>query len=477
MHASMERLHRISGRFTKEQIAIDMDCDPLTLTKWSTRGVSEKGAKLAADTYGLSDVYILTGNLPAGMASINQMLELLPNKLGEASDIHPSMGRLHKVSGLIKRSDIADALGFSKGSVTNWATKGVSDKGAIEAATIYGVDARYILEGTLPAGATEQDLTNNFTKALSIAQEQTAGSLDRLKKVSGRRLRDDIAKDLEVSPTTISNWAAMGVSKKGCTDAAEIYGGDAEYIRTGNLPDGIESFEVMMGLFPSKTGFNPISDDDSDGDDYNDKQVHKSLRRLITVSGKTKKSDIAKDLGVSAATMNNWAVRGVSREGALSASLLYDANANYILSGITATVSNGDQRQAQAQIPVMTSVSINSNGVLVFIESKERADKPSSLSSSGFALEVSEPNMMPEFNVRDLVFIETETEVTALKHLDYLLVQHKDGGGCTLKQVMYGGRRSDAYLINLNTGINGEVLPFSDFDMIGKVVMKSVTYY
>lgn len=61
--------------------------------------------------------------------------------------MHASMKRLHQVSGLIRKKDIADALGVAQSTVTNWGTRGVSREAAIDAAKLYGVEAGYILDG------------------------------------------------------------------------------------------------------------------------------------------------------------------------------------------------------------------------------------------------------------------------------------------------------------------------------------------
>ena len=61
--------------------------------------------------------------------------------------MHASMKRLHQVSGLTRKKDIADALGVAQSTVTNWGTRGVSKEAALDAAELYGVEARYILDG------------------------------------------------------------------------------------------------------------------------------------------------------------------------------------------------------------------------------------------------------------------------------------------------------------------------------------------
>lgn len=61
--------------------------------------------------------------------------------------MHASMERIHKISGFKRKKDIAEALGVSQSTVTNWGARGVSREGALDAAKIWNVDANYILTG------------------------------------------------------------------------------------------------------------------------------------------------------------------------------------------------------------------------------------------------------------------------------------------------------------------------------------------
>ena len=83
-----------------------------------------------------------------------------PSQLNrEEFEMHESMERLHKVSGLIKKKDIAEKMGVAQSSVTNWVTRGLSHQAAIQAAEIWNVDANYILRGDEVNKAFTDDLT------------------------------------------------------------------------------------------------------------------------------------------------------------------------------------------------------------------------------------------------------------------------------------------------------------------------------
>ena len=73
-------------------------------------------------------------------------------------------------------------------------------------------------------------------------------SMKRLQKVSGNKRKIDIASDLKVSPSTVTNWSSRGVSKEGALDAGKLYGVDANYILTG-AQDGYKSqIELLTGM-------------------------------------------------------------------------------------------------------------------------------------------------------------------------------------------------------------------------------------
>lgn len=60
--------------------------------------------------------------------------------------IHPSLKRLFEKTNL-KASELAEALNVSPQSITNWAKRGVSKQGAIQASKVFGIESSYILKG------------------------------------------------------------------------------------------------------------------------------------------------------------------------------------------------------------------------------------------------------------------------------------------------------------------------------------------
>ena len=495
MHASMKRLHEVSGRILKEDIASDLKVNTSEITLWELKGLPKEQIHKAAKVYGADADYISTGNLPAGMTTVEQMLIALPNPVKTPSCVHPSMERLFKVAKKSKRADIAADLGVSRAAITGWSSKGVSSDKAFMATEVYGADASYIANGILPYGVTEYDLMRAWLDAPEREETDIGSephpSIQRLMAVSGRRKRVDIAADLGVTNTTITNWSARGITKQGLILASQVYGVNTHYIKTGELPDGLSTFKEMMIAYPSQAanvetqsdGTNKILDDDQ----------HPSLTRLHEVSGIYKKKVLASQLNVSSGTISNWATRGVSKESALHAAALYKTDAYYILYGdkprttkrakpkvVAKAVEAGSPKPINSiiqKLPVVTSVSVGLFGKLVLGKAKSWTDNPARLSAKGFVFEVIGRSMSPEFNVGDHAFVETDIKVSDLKHGSFIIAQHKDSDTGVLRQLIFGGSVEDAYLVGLNKEIpdNG-ILPLSEFTFIGKVMMKVTNY-
>ncbi len=60
-------------------------------------------------------------------------------------------------------------------------------------------------------------------------------SMKRLQEVAKTDKKSDIARDLNVGASTVTNWTNRGVSKEGALAAAEKYNANANYILNGTL--------------------------------------------------------------------------------------------------------------------------------------------------------------------------------------------------------------------------------------------------
>lgn len=85
-------------------------------------------------------------------------------------------------------------------------------------------------------------------------------SMKRLQEVARTSRNSEIATDLNVSASTVTNWSNRGVSKEGALAAAKIYGADANYILNASLSSGLS---VGRTRYKQVDGFNvEISEDE-----------------------------------------------------------------------------------------------------------------------------------------------------------------------------------------------------------------------
>lgn len=103
--------------------------------------------------------------------------------------------------------------------------------------------------------------------------------------------------------------------------------------------------------------------------------------------------------------------------------------------------------------------------------------RPRNLSKSGFALIVRGESMLPKFDPEDIIYVEPETGLFALKNNDLVIVQCNDDSEATFKQLVLGETSKDMYLRPLNPNWHEQkMLPMGDCNLVGKVVGKYVEY-
>lgn len=61
--------------------------------------------------------------------------------------VHPTMSRIFELTKL-DPSELADAINTSPQNVTNWSTRGISKKGAMDVSRVFGISVDWILTGT-----------------------------------------------------------------------------------------------------------------------------------------------------------------------------------------------------------------------------------------------------------------------------------------------------------------------------------------
>lgn len=105
------------------------------------------------------------------------------------------------------------------------------------------------------------------------------------------------------------------------------------------------------------------------------------------------------------------------------------------------------------------------------------APKPPSLSKNGFALRVQGRSMMPDFKPDDIIYVEPQTGLFALKDSDLVVVQCNNDTEATFKQLVIGDTFDDMYLKPLNPDWHEQkMLPMGECNLVGKVVGKYVEF-
>lgn len=340
-------------------------------------------------------------------------------------------------------------------------------------------------------------------------------SIKRLQILSGLTSIRAIAKELGVAIGLMERWKTAGISKHAAKKAAVFYGVDIDYILTGQLPDVVEDTKTtkanLKTIKREKARVKLLAAQSS---------MHPSMKRLHEVTGLSRKKDICELLGLAASTVTNWGTRGVSKEVSLEIGAMYGINAAYILRGgdkaiITQkgtaaantnassnkhshthtptqpspTVATKDKKVVKTKdkkivsepvelIPVVISLSVNRAGELKLGEIKSMEIKPNGMSDNSLVFQVVGRSMLPEFNINDFAFVETEVKRGTLYDGDFVLVQHKDDEFADLKQVIFGLRNNEWYLASLNKDIPiySTLRPFEDYALIGKVMSKVTKY-
>ena len=233
-----------------------------------------------------------------------------------------------------------------------------------------------------------------------------------------------------------------------------------------------------------------------------------SMVRLQEVAGTNKKSKIALDLNVGASTVTNWAKRGVSKEGALAAAEKYNADANYILSGMSGKPSVSDLRaQIQkiqsttalpsidtpegtkkvpvdygmsGQMPVISWVAAGSFSDVMPVtidDAIEWIDRPSNLSPRAFGLIIEGRSMWPEFKPGEIIYVEPDISPLELKDGALVVIHCNDDKQATFKQLIIGDSPEDMYLKPLNSDWpDQKIVPMGECMLVG-IVDSKVTRY
>lgn len=141
---------------------------------------------------------------------------------------------------------------------------------------------------------------------------------------------------------------------------------------------------------------------------------------------------------------------------------------------------NAPMADTSDEVPILSWVAAGSWSnveAVTFDDAIGRVSRPKNLSKNGFALVVRGESMLPKFDPDDIIFVEPQTGLLALKNNDLVIVQCNNDTEATFKQLVLGETSEDMYLRPLNTNWHEQkMLPMGECSLVGKVVGKYVEY-
>lgn len=236
--------------------------------------------------------------------------------------------------------------------------------------------------------------------------------------------------------------------------------------------------------------------------------THPTMARVFEQTG-LEPSALALKINASPQNVTNWSKRGISKKGAMDVSRIFDLSLDWILTGEGEVKKpthsdlmqqikdiqngfNGNDNPAPEgttnarmvstanMVPILSWVAAGSwsNTEAVTMDDViGKAPRPANLSKHGFALRVQGQSMLPRFEPNDIIYVEPQTGLLALKDSDLVVVQCNDDTEATFKQLVIGETSDDMYLKPLNPDWHEQrMMPIGDCNLVGKVVGKYVEF-
>lgn len=236
--------------------------------------------------------------------------------------------------------------------------------------------------------------------------------------------------------------------------------------------------------------------------------AHPTMARVFEQTG-LEPSALALKINTSPQNVTNWSKRGISKKGAMDVSRVFGLNLDWILTGagepkkqthselmqqikdIENGAKNNDYPTPNGTTSVRMASTSNTVPILSWVAAGSwsnteavtmddiigEAPKPPNLSKHGFALRVQGRSMLPKFEPEDVIYVEPQTGLFALKDSDLVVVQCNDDTEATFKQLIIGDTFDDMYLKPLNPDWHEQrMMPMGDCNLVGKVVGKYVEF-
>lgn len=233
--------------------------------------------------------------------------------------------------------------------------------------------------------------------------------------------------------------------------------------------------------------------------------THPTMARVFEQTG-LEPSALALKINASPQNITNWSKRGISKKGAMNVSQEFGLSLDWILTGVgeakkpshkelmqqIKNIEGGSKNptpqgtigakmsSTSSMVPILSWVAAGSWSNTEPVTMNDvigEAPRPPSLSKNGFALRVQGRSMMPDFKPDDIIYVEPQTGLFALKDSDLVVVQCNNDTEATFKQLVIGDTFDDMYLKPLNPDWHEQkMLPMGDCNLVGKVVGKYVEF-
>lgn len=237
-------------------------------------------------------------------------------------------------------------------------------------------------------------------------------------------------------------------------------------------------------------------------------ETHPTMARVFERTG-LEPSALALKINTSPQNITNWSKRGISKKGAMDVSRVFGLSLDWVLTGEGEIEKPAPSELMQKIKDIRNGVTDNSNptpvgttdarmvstpsmvSVLSWVAAGSwsnteavtmddvigEAPRPPNLSSNGFALRVQGRSMLPKFEPDDIIYVEPQTGLFALKDSDLVVVQCNEDTEATFKQLVIGDTFDDMYLKPLNPDWHDQrMMPMGDCNLVGKVVGKYVEF-
>lgn len=220
--------------------------------------------------------------------------------------------------------------------------------------------------------------------------------------------------------------------------------------------------------------------------------THPTVARVFERTG-LEPSALALRINESPQTITNWSKRGISKKGALSVAKEFGYSVDWILTGeperhIDKIMRVKDVSEVFYDPAAEQDVDMFHYHVPLFdwdFETTWRFDdvsefvtRPSNAPEWSVCLVIQNQSMAPEFKPNDMIFVDLLIAIEELKDSDYIVVRKNGSSEAILRQLLVGDTASEKYIRPYNPDWPDQTIIRldDDYELIGKVVAKLITY-